>query len=378
MLALSLNLSESEREAITLGDTDDIAAREAFLRGWELYLRFTPDDNAKAAEQLKIAVELDPDYGHANSALALVYIRGCQWRWHAELGISKYEASVTAQKYLSEGRKSSSSLTSVAASQFYLYVGLHDRSLTEAARAISLDPNDPEAHVAMALAMITTGRPEAGLEFVETALRLNPTHPSHYVLAHGIAYFAMGKLEQAAAILGSALERDPSAIELAPVLAATYAHLGRREDAHAALRQYRPGASQLEMQSIDLTYTFPYDWPADSRKVRDRIIDGIYVAGLPLDITVPVLAETLKHENVKERQFAVETLKRFGPAAVDAVPALIETLSDDKTWVRNDVAIALEKIGPAAEAAIPALVAIQDDASVGYHAKRALKEIRGF
>ena len=185
--ALALNLSESEQEEIASGQTSNIEAREAFQKGWEEYLRYTPENNAKAVEHFSRAVEIDPEYGRAYSALGLVYVRGCQWRWHEELGLSTGLAFSTAANYLSEGEKYSSSLTKVAASQIFLYDNRHDKAFTEAARAIALDPNDPEAQVAMGLAMITTGRPEAGLEFIETALRLSPNYPTHYVLAHAMA-----------------------------------------------------------------------------------------------------------------------------------------------------------------------------------------------
>jgi tetratricopeptide (TPR) repeat protein len=290
--------------------------------------------------------------------------------------MSAGEANSTAQRYLSEGKKRSSSLTNVAASQIHLYNERHDEAFTEAARAIALDPNDPEAQVAMALAMITTGRPEAGLEFVETALRLNPSHPNHYVLAHGMAYFAMGDLEQAATVLKEALDSDPDAVELAPLLAATYAQLGRREEARAALLQYQPGASQLELQNLGFVYHFPYYWAAEERANKDRLIDGLHIAALPLEATVLSLADTLQHGDLSERRFAMQALGRFGSSAADAVPALIETLDDEVSWVRNDAIIALGKIGPAAEAAIPALTAMQDEGAHSYYLKQALKKIR--
>ncbi len=141
--------------------------------------------------------------------------------------MSRGGAYATAVQYLWKGKENSSSLTKVAASQIYLYKSKHEKSFTEAARAVGQDPNDPEAQVAMGLAMITTGRPEAGLEFVETALRLSPSHPNHYVLAHAMAYFSMNDMEQSAIVLAAALERDPGAVELAPLLAASYARLGR-------------------------------------------------------------------------------------------------------------------------------------------------------
>jgi len=258
--SLAFNLSAEEQDQITRGQSKNVEAREAFQKGWEHYSRFTPEENAKAAEQFERAVELDPEYGEAYSALGMVYVRGCQWRWQENLGINTFRANQMALEYMHEGEKRASSLTHVAASQIHLYNKRHDKAATEAKRAVELDPNDPEAHLAMGLAMITTGRPEAGLEFTGTALRLNRSHPTHYVLAHGMAYFAMNDLEQAATVLKEALDRDPGAVELAPLLAATYAHLNQREDARAAVQQWRPELDETSLERIGFAYHVPYAW----------------------------------------------------------------------------------------------------------------------
>jgi TolB-like protein len=155
--ALALNLSPEEQEEIDRGQTSNIEAREAFQRGWEHYLRFSPEQNARAATELKTAIELDPDYGRAYAALGLVYLRGCAWRWNEPLNMSTSGAFDTAAGYLDEAKTHPSSLANVAASQIYLYDERHDEALVEAARAIALDPNDPEAHIGMAWTMITAG-----------------------------------------------------------------------------------------------------------------------------------------------------------------------------------------------------------------------------
>ena len=65
--ALALNLSEDEQGEIGRGQTSNIEAREAFQRGWEHYLRFSPEQNAKAASELERAIELDPDLAFAST-----------------------------------------------------------------------------------------------------------------------------------------------------------------------------------------------------------------------------------------------------------------------------------------------------------------------
>jgi TolB-like protein/class 3 adenylate cyclase/Flp pilus assembly protein TadD len=375
--ALALNLSEGEQEEIARGETINIQAREAFQKGWEHQLRFTAEDNAKAVEHFKRATEIDPDYGRAYAALGIAYVRGCQWRWSRELGMSDGQANGTAGKYLFEAEKRESSLTAVAASQIHLYNNRHEKALTEAARAIALDPNDPEAHVAMALALITTGKPEAGSKFIETALRLNPNHPTYYVLAHGMAHFALYDLERAARILSDALDRNPDAMELAPLLAATYAHLDRRSDARAALQQWQPNASQLELESLAQGYHVPYGWAWDERAPQDRLVDGLYVASLPLDVTVATLVDSLRQEDDPGRLTVIRDLGRFGRTAADAVPALIDALADESRGVQAEAVRSLGKIGPAAAAAIPALTEIRGEEVSGALVQEALEEIRG-
>ena len=173
------------------------------------------------------------------------------------------------------------------------------------------------------------------------------------------------------------MERDPGALELAPLLAASYARLGRREDARSELVRWRPEASQSELQFLTSSYHFPYRWASSDRAINARLADGLYIAALPLDLTVATLVEALQKDDAVDRSFAAQDLGRFGPGAAEAVPALIDALADQDRWVRTSVVQALGKIGPAAAAAIPTLTAMQDD-DTGNFAKQALKDIRGY
>jgi adenylate cyclase len=359
--ALALRLSKDEEREIGRGQTHDVDAREAFQRGWERILRYTSEDNASAVADLRKAIELDPDYGRAYTALGLALFRSCAWDWTKPAGMSRPQTCEMAARYLDEAKRHPSSWTHVVAAYINLSFLEYEAAFTEAARALALDPNDPEASMAMAWVMITTGRPQVALDFIRTAMRLNPSFPSHYALARGLALFSSGALPEAAHVLEEALERSPTAAaELAPPLAATYARLGRRKEARGMLLRSRPGAGQQELSDIALTYPYTYRWSAEGQKALDRLIDGMIVAALPLDITVPGLADALQQGGAFERARAARTLARFGPQAADAVSALVRALDDPSRVVRSAAITALARIGPKAKAAVPALAGIRD------------------
>ena len=190
--ALEVNLTKPEQQQIETARADNTGAKEAFDEGWSLYLRFDAKSNAAAIDLFKKAVELDPEYGRAYAAAAMAYFRVDDYLWFQELGIDSIEPWHKAQEYLKLGAKYPTALGYVAEALFHIYNGEIEGAVADAGRAIALDPNDPEAHIAMAWALTTSGKPNEALDFVASAIRLNPIYPSHYVLARGIALFAAG------------------------------------------------------------------------------------------------------------------------------------------------------------------------------------------
>src|SRR5262249_8948813 len=151
--------------------------------------------NAAAVAPLKRAIELDPEYGRAYAALALVYFRVVDYAWHQEARFRSEdyfwnqefnqgpESAEWAQwygfQYLEKARRYPTALAYRADALSYLYFGGGEDARREAGRAIALDPNDPEGEIAMAWALTTSGEPNQALYFVDRAIRLNPNFPSH-------------------------------------------------------------------------------------------------------------------------------------------------------------------------------------------------------
>ncbi len=387
--ALKVNLTGKERTEIARGKTDSLPAKEAFDEGWSLYLRFNAKDNAAAVAPLTRAIELDPEYGRAYAALSLVHFRVQdyawdeevrfkvdEWGWNQEFGARRNIAGYYGWTYLEKARTYPTSLGYTAQALVHLYFGRTEDARREAARAIELDPNDPEAQIAMAWALTASGKPTEALRFVQRALRLNPNFPSHYVLAHGVALFAASDLGQAAEVFGKGVKQNPNATAILPPFASVLAKLGRRDEARRQLLSWRPATDQAALESLARVYQFPIRWAPEYKTVREHLLDGVRAAALPLDVTVSSLTVDLKRGNPASRQIAAKRLGWFGRAAAEAVPALVMLLEDGS--VREEAVQSLRKIGPGAKPAIPALVAMESESSISSYAKDALKEIRGY
>ncbi len=386
--ALELQLSDREQSELAKSDTEKIDAREAFQRGWELYSRFNEQDNARAVSHFEEAVRLDPEYGRAYGALALVHLRGSIFHWQRAMGKTRAQLyRELVPFYLQQASRYPTALTHVVAAMQHLFYWDQavaegagrgtDDARVEAGYAMALQPNDPEAHIVMAWAMIASGKPEEGLNFVRAAMRLDPNYPSHYVFFNAAAHFAMGDLEQAASVLKEGLARDPHAVALAPLAASVYARLGQRPEARKALEIWRPGASRADLQESAEGYDFPIRWVDEHQPLGRRLKDGLRLAALPLDVTVASLTAELDRGSPFEQMTVVRALGWFGPAAAAAVRGLVEALGSEHKVVRKEAAITLGKIGPDAKAAVPALAEIADEPIVGFHAKEALREIDG-
>jgi TolB-like protein/class 3 adenylate cyclase/Tfp pilus assembly protein PilF len=373
--ALKVNLTITTKTEIARAKPDNIAAKEAFEEGWSLYLRYNAKDTAAAITSLKKATELDPEYGRAYAALALAYFRVVESLWGKELGRDEPYFWLGAHDYAELAKKYPTSLSYTVEALRDAYEGRTEDARRNAGRAIALDPNDPEAHIATAWALTISGEPAEALNFVATAMRLNPNYPSHYVLARGLALFAMGDLKQAAEVFGEGVRRNSDATALFLPLSSVLAQLGRREEARQMLEKFRPGIGQKGLENIPDTLHLSFKSDYEHASVRERLNDGVRIAALPLDVTVASLEAELETGNPFSQLYATRRLGWFGPAAAQAVPALVEALKVEH--LRREAIEALGKIGPPARAAIPALVALQNEALVGIYAKDALSKIRG-
>jgi tetratricopeptide (TPR) repeat protein len=274
--ALALQLTPNEQVSIGQHETKMPEAYDAFLRGWELYQRTTPGDFVKAIPNFERAIELDPDYGPAHAALAMVYFRSFDQRWAGSIGMSADDAFGKARDHLKLAQLHPTSLSHQVAGNISRQRGWYDDALKEFAAAIALDPSDSWSYADLAYTLIWAGRPAEAAAEIETAMRLDPHHPPIFVFYQGLAQFAQDRFAEAAKAFEEVTRLNPDAPWAGLYLAAAYGKDVRNKDATASVAAYsaarvRQGGVpfimlELQGESSRAGYKFPE---------KSRLIDGL-------------------------------------------------------------------------------------------------------
>jgi TolB-like protein/Flp pilus assembly protein TadD len=284
--ALALQLTPQEAQRVTGPGTDNVAAHDAYLRGLSYYNRRTPEDNAAARTHFEKAIELDPNYSAAYTALAKVYAQATIGgsAYSQKLGIVWYHGYVKAWRLLNQGMAQPNADYHVLRSWFALKKHQHDRAIGEAEQALELNPNDADALEALAEALIYAGQPKAGIELAERAIRQNPVSLGRALYLMGTAEFALGNSAKAVEYLGRAMQQAPNVTYFVGFLAAVHGDLGQVEQAQAAFKAFTQkqlltaGGANLRLGHMVSLYPF------SDPDVLDRLANGFKAGGVPVGI----------------------------------------------------------------------------------------------
>ena len=353
--ALKVELSVGEQELFDRKDTENIKAYDAYLRGWNYYLRNTPQDWAKAISHFLKAVELDPDYSRAYAAIALIY-----WRYfrtsrpsgyqESELKVTYFEARVQAREYLQLAMRKPTSIYYRIEASMALYRRQYRKALAEAEHAVDLDPNDVDGIYTLAYILLSIGESNRAVELINIGMRLDPRNIAHPLYLLGVAHFAKGQLKEAVSMIERALQHNPTLPRSAPILPAALAHLGQELEAQTALENFKKaGTYDLNFRSI--MFNFPFQDP----KVLERLATGIRRAGLPaVDFKFYKLLSKnmLDEEEIRKLIFGrkvkinwVHIAGRYwiertedGKAIVSSIPGEIGDFTDTgRSWIHDDM-----------------------------------------
>ncbi|MDZ4737344.1 MAG: adenylate/guanylate cyclase domain-containing protein [Rhodospirillaceae bacterium] len=271
--AIEPELSNAERERAARKVPGHLDAWALYQRGLWHHYRFTEADNCEAKRLFGKAIAADPQFAAAYAGLA----HACYW--DALFGFRN--ASVALAEGFEKARLAVSlddndPLAHFAMGRVQTLRCEFADAVGELGRAIELNPNFAHAHYGLGWALILSGRPDAALERIDTAIRLNPRDPSIWTFLGGraLALFLLGQREEAAKSARRSAQ-SAVAIYLPHVIeAAILADLGRDREAAAAMAMAREINSALSGAMIETA--MPLQNPAH----RDLYMSSLRKAGL--------------------------------------------------------------------------------------------------
>ena len=270
--ALQVELAPADQRRLARNHEASVAAYDELLQGNDHYGRRSFQDNELAKDHYRRAIELDPGFARAYSALALAYSRQAVDGWQPSTRGAMEEAAALVEQAV----KLDPQVPQIyfVRSQIALYRRDHAEAVRQAEEAIALSPGYADAYALLAWVLHFAGRPSQGLDEMERAARLNPTLPSIYRFVRGALHYSLGDYPSAIADLEPAIPMNPTYPMLRLWLAAAYAGSGRIEEAQweaAELMALNPGFTLEHVKTV---------YPIRDPKYQERLIADLRKAGL--------------------------------------------------------------------------------------------------
>ena len=271
--ALGIALTPDERRQFAKAPTRSVDAYQAMLRGLISYGRRLRKANEEARRDFERAIELDPGFAHAIGLLAMTYLVefSRDWSDNPAKSLARAEQLATHAVGLNDG----DAFPHLAVGMVRRAQRRHAEALAAAARALELEPNYANALVLMASVLCLSGKGENAIALIHKAARLNPRYPINYPGQLGQCYFALSRYGEAITAFEQAFDRNELQNRGFLLLAASYAQVGRLEEARRTLTELEAVGRRLSLRRIEPTILFA------RREDRARVIEGLRLAGVP-------------------------------------------------------------------------------------------------
>ncbi|MFB3134713.1 MAG: adenylate/guanylate cyclase domain-containing protein [Rhodospirillales bacterium] len=269
-----LHLVESERAKHKPPESLD--AYDYTLRGVAHMNANTPEDNAEALGLFRKAIEIDPGYArayaHASRCYALRERMG---------GMSLSEEDKAEGIFLAQAALKADKTDPVILLEASFTTGLVEHDLDGAIalidRSLVLNPNSAFAWTMSGLMRCYVGDPETAIEHAKRAMRLSPLDPLLWISCSVMAtgHMQAKRYEEAVTWANKSIRENATFSTPYRTLAASCAHLGRLDEARAAIRR------MFEMDPGLTISRFVKKYPVSRYMNCEDYLDGLRKAGLP-------------------------------------------------------------------------------------------------
>jgi adenylate cyclase len=246
----------------------NIEAYDLFIRGRSLAMLSLQDTRA-ARPLLAKALELDPGFAEAHAWLAMSHHFGLTY-----YGESKEEHLMLARSaaWQAVSLDPENADAHIILGHLRAYEGKLSEGIAEVEMGLRINPSHAEGWLVLGELRVCDGRAIEAIECARNSYRLNPHPPGSYYWYVGWIQYAAGRYEDAVEALCHDSARGPGVHR---ILAAALAQLGRMAEAREEARQFLVEFPKFSARQWGTTQAFRHD--AD----RQHFIDGYLKAGLP-------------------------------------------------------------------------------------------------
>ena len=249
-------------------------AHDYYTRGNALYTSISKEGNSIAREMFLKAIEIDPTFASAYSAIALTYIDDYRRKWGEDPKGAVDRAFEYANKAISINNNTAVAHVVLAYAQLY---GRKqpEKAITAARQAIKLYPNYADAYAIIGSAYSFVDRSLDAIRINKHAIRLNPTSSYIYLSNLGRDYYFLNRQNEAIESLKDAIFRNENYLNAHLYLAATYSSLDLIDDANWEVEK---------IMTLEPEFSLKY-WaktqPYRSQSRLSRMVADLRKAGLP-------------------------------------------------------------------------------------------------
>lgn len=234
-LAIRVTLNEQRRALAK--PTENLEAYDYVLRARPALQRPTRAGIVEARALLRQAIQIDPNYAAAYSALAETYYVSVSMGWAQSAQDFLGRADDLARKALSLNDLDVRAHTILG--RIHLFYQRHERAKAEIDRAMAINPSDAQGLAGRGNILMWSGETNAAAEALELAQRIDPELSAIDRFALGLAYYLQRRYEAAIEQAELNLRKTDGAHFSRILLAVSYAQLGRSNETARVLDAIR-------------------------------------------------------------------------------------------------------------------------------------------
>lgn len=269
---LAVKLTNLEQQRTSAIPTENLEAYDSVLRARGLIARVDRTSNRQARALLSRVTERAPNYAEAFVVMADAQYQRAALGWIENPGDALRQSQAFAMKALAADDVGTHARAHAILSRTYSFFLEYERALTEAERAIELNPNDSVAYALRGSVLLWLGRLDEAIASLETARSFDPRPASDNSLDLALAYYLRERYSEALAVCEAALARNPELPQTTAVKAATLARLEKIEAARIAAAEVRRLNPFFQVETYGTRLVDP--------ALRLRIQEGLRRAGL--------------------------------------------------------------------------------------------------